>query len=385
MKGKSNKVSRGGKASGVAKATSRAIALPLADRVIELIESARQKVAVAANLAMVYTYFEIGRQIVEEEQGGAKRAGYGQQLLEELGRKLTARFGRGWGAENLKLMRRFYQVYSDSVNTVYQIQNGAEKVGANSSNSVREIRTGNSADDVCQIPNFTLSWSHYLKLMRIEDAKERAFYEIEASNNHWSLRELQRQFDSSLYERLALSRNKKKILELSRKGHVIAKPEDALKDPLVLEFTGIPERAEYSEDDLEQQLIDHIQEFMLELGKGFAFVGRQKRISFDERHFRVDLVFFNRILKCFVLIDLKRGDLKHQDLGQMAMYVNYFDRYEKLPDENPTIGIVLCHDKSDALVELTLPKDNNQIFAKKYRTVLPSKQKLKQLVEAHLK
>ena len=370
MKGKSNRVSRSGKASGVAKATSRAIALPLADRVIELIESARQKVAVAANLAMVYTYFEIGRQIVEEEQGGAKRAGYGDQMLIDLSRRLTLKFGRGWSPTNLEYMRKFYKIYSGA-----QIPQTA----------CEEFGTPKTVNTVYQIPNFTLSWSHYLKLMRIEDAKERAFYEIEASNNHWSLRELQRQFDSSLYERLALSRNKKKILELSRKGHVIAKPEDALKDPLVLEFTGIPERAEYSEDDLEQQLIDHIQEFMLELGKGFAFVGRQKRISFDERHFRVDLVFFNRILKCFVLIDLKRGDLKHQDLGQMAMYVNYFDRYEKLPDENPTIGIVLCHDKSDALVELTLPKDNNQIFAKKYRTVLPSKQKLKQLVEAHLK
>ena len=229
-----------------------------------------------------------------------------------------------------------------------------------------------------------MSWSHYLKLMRIDDPNERAFYEIEAQSNHWSLRELQRQFDSSLYERLALSRNKKKVLELARRGQVVEKPEDAMKDPLVLEFTGLQEKAAYSETDLESKLIDHIQEFMLELGKGFTFVGRQQRISFDERHFRIALVFFNRILKCFVLVDLKRGDLKHQDIGQMQMYVNYYDREMRLPGENPTIGILLCHDKSDALVEYSLPKDNRQIFARQYRTVLPSKAQLKTLMERHL-
>lgn len=229
-----------------------------------------------------------------------------------------------------------------------------------------------------------MSWSHYLKLMRIDDPNERAFYEIEAQSNHWSLRELQRQFDSSLYERLALSRNKKKVLELARRGQVVEKPEDAMKDPLVLEFTGLPEKAAYSETDLESKLIDHIQEFMLELGKGFTFVGRQQRISFDERHFRIDLVFFNRILKCFVLVDLKRGDLKHQDIGQMQMYVHYYDRKVKLEDENPTIGIILCKDKNNAVVEMTLPEDNAQIFASKYQTVLPSKEELQRLLEEQM-
>lgn len=349
----------------------------LADRIIDLVEAARQKTVSAVNLAMVYTYFEIGRQIVLEEQGGAARAGYGDRLLIDLSRRLTKRFGRGYSVDNLQNMRKFYLAYSAI--DIYENPSRKSK-GRKYEKPSRKLVSA----DGQSLPRFTLGWSHYLKLIRIDDLNERAFYEIEATKGHWSLRELQRQFDSSLYERLALSRNKKRILELAHKGQVIEKPEDAMKDPLVLEFTGIPERAEYSESDLEQKLIDHIQEFMLELGRGFAFVGRQKRISFDERHFKVDLVFFNRILRCFVLIDLKRGDLKHQDLGQMQMYVNYFDREERLPEENPTIGIVLCHDKSDALVELTLPMGNDQIFAKQYRTVLPSKKQLKALVEAQL-
>ena len=350
----------------------------LADRIVALIEASRQAVASAVNLAMVYTYYEIGRQIVEEEQNGASRAGYGDRLLIELSKRLTRHFGRGYSVDNLQNMRNFYLAYSTT--EIYETPS-RKSVALKNETPPRPSPGGKAS----ALPQFTLSWSHYLKLLRIDDPRERAFYEIEAAKEHWSIRELQRQFDSSLYERLALSRNKGRILELSRKGQVVEKPEDALKDPLVLEFTGIPERAEYSETDLEQKIIDHIQEFMLELGKGFAFVGRQRRISFDERHFKVDLVFFNRILKCFVLIDLKRGDLKHQDLGQMQMYVNYFDREERLPDENPTIGIVLCHDKSDALVEMTLPKENSQIFARRYRTVLPSKKQLKALVEAQLR
>lgn len=376
MKRKASDLSRNGHMrSGAARPQTRA----LAERIIELVESARRKTVSAVNLAMVYTYYEIGRQIVSEEQGGKARAGYGDKILIELSKRLVARFGRGYSVDNLQNMRNFYLVYS--TRRIYETD--SRKLPSQKNETMS--RKSRIAVGTCAISAFTLSWSHYLKLMRISDPDERAFYEIEAVNNHWSLRELQRQFDASLYERLALSRDKNRILELSRKGQVIEKPEDAIKDPLVLEFTGIPERAEYSETDLEQRLIDHIQEFMLELGKGFAFVGRQKRISFDERHFKVDLVFFNRILKCFVLVDLKRGDLKHQDLGQMQMYVNYFDRVEKLPEERPTIGIVLCHDKSDALVEMTLPKENNQIFARQYRTVLPSKIQLKKLVEAQLR
>ena len=227
---------------------------------------------------------------------------------------------------------------------------------------------------------FFLSWSHYLKLMRIKNVDERHFYEIEAAKNDWSLSELKRQYDSSLYERLALSGDKEKVLQLAQKGQVVETPADAVKDPYVLEFLGLPELPVYSESELENRIIDHLQQFLLELGTGFAFVGRQVRFTFDEAHFRVDLVFYNRLLRCFVLFDLKIGELKHQDIGQMQMYVNYYDRKVKLPEENPTIGIVLCKDKNNAVVEMTLPEDNTQIFASKYETVLPSKADLQKLL-----
>ena len=217
--------------------------------------------------------------------------------------------------------------------------------------------------------------------MRIKDPNERQFYEIEATQNHWSFRELERQFNSSLYERLALSRDKEGIMQLARQGQVVEKPEDMIKDPLILEFTGLPVQTRYTEKRLEQRLIDNLQNFMLELGKGFTFVGRQVRLSFGEEHFFVDLVFYNRYLQSFVLVDLKRGKLRHQDIGQMQMYVNYYDREMRLPHENKTIGILLCADKSNAVVEYTLPADNNQIFAAQYQTILPTKEELKKLIE----
>ncbi len=220
--------------------------------------------------------------------------------------------------------------------------------------------------------------------MRISNVDERHFYEIEAAKNEWSLAELNRQFDSALYERLALSRDKDEVARLATEGQVIEKPSDAVKDPYVLEFLGLPELPEYSESELETRIIDHLQQFLLELGTGFAFIGRQVRFTFNEEHFRVDLVFFNRILRCFVLFDLKIGQLKHQDIGQMQMYVNYYDRMVKLPEENPTIGIVLCKDKNNAVVEMTLPENNKQIFASKYETVLPSKEDLKKLLNDQL-
>lgn len=337
----------------------------LAERVVTLVEEARRKTVAVVNLAMVYTYYEIGRLIVENEQHGQRRAKYGERLIEELSVRLTGKLGRGYSAQNLANMKQLYLIYSSP--QIFQTPSRKSSVRGKP-----------------YTPQFTLSWSHYLKLMRIEDPAERSFYEVEARDNRWSLRELQRQFDASLYERLALSRDKNRLKELAKRGQIVERPEDAMKDPYVLEFTGIPERAAYSESDLEAQLISHIQEFMLELGKGFAFVGRQQRITFDERHFHVDLVFFNRLLKCFVLVDLKRGDLTHQDIGQMQMYVNYYDRVVKLQDENPTVGILLCHDKSDALVEYSLPEGNRQVFARQYRTILPSKERLKRLVRLTL-
>ena len=220
-----------------------------------------------------------------------------------------------------------------------------------------------------------------MKLSRISNPDERKFYEIEAVKNNWSLRELERQFDSALYTRLSLSRDKKKVLELSQKGQIIEKPQDLVKDPYILEFIGLPEQSSYSENELEEKLISKLENFLLELGNGFTFVGRQKRISFDEQHFYIDLVFYNRFLKCFVLIDLKIGKLKHQDIGQMQMYVNYYDREMKLDDENKTIGIVLCQEKNQSLVKYTLPEDNERIFASTYKTILPSKEELIKILE----
>lgn len=260
-------------------------------------------------------------------------------------------------------MRKFYLTYAN------------DQIGQTVSDQFKNLPAVSSGR------KFFLSWSHYLKLMRISDVNERHFYEIEAAKNDWSLSELKRQFNSALYERLVLSTNKDKVTRLATEGQIIEKPEDAVKDPYVLEFLGLPELPEYSETELETRIIDHLQKFLLELGTGFAYIGRQVRFTFNEEHFRVDLVFYNRLLRCFVLFDLKIGELKHQDIGQMQMYVNYYDRKVKLEDENPTIGIVLCKDKNNAVVEMTLPENNTQIFASKYQTVLPSKEELKRLLE----
>lgn len=234
-----------------------------------------------------------------------------------------------------------------------------------------------------EIRVFALSWTHYLILLRIENEEERNFYEIESTQNNWTVKQLERQFNTGLYERILLSNDKKKIKELSIKGQVISKPQDIIKEPLVLEFLGLKEKPSYSESDLETAIINEIEQFMLELGKGFFFGGRQVRFTFDEDHYRIDLVFYNRILQCFVLIDLKIGKLTHQDIGQMQMYVNYYDRHEKKENENVTIGIILCKDKNNSLVEITLSENFKQIFASKYQTVLPSKQTFKKLLQSH--
>jgi len=331
----------------------RNINLDFYNKIAELLKNARSKVVQTVNKTMVYTYFEIGRTIVEEEQKGKERAEYGKQIIKELSQKLTREFGKGFSTTNLKQMRQFYLTYSKS----------------------------QTLSDQFEKFDFQLSWSHYLFLMKVDNPDERKFYEIEAISNGWSLRELQRQFDTALFERLVLSRDKKGIKELSKKGQIITKPNDTVKDPYVLEFLGLPEETKYSETELEQKIIDKLEHFLLELGKGFTFVGRQVRFTFDDKHFRTDLVFYNRILQCFVLIDLKIGEITHQDLGQMQMYVNYYDRKVKLENENKSIGIILCRTKNETLVEMTLPENNEQIFASKYLTVLPSKEELKKLIE----
>jgi predicted nuclease of restriction endonuclease-like (RecB) superfamily len=243
------------------------------------------------------------------------------------------------------------------------------KVFLNSSN---HLRISENNDLVVRI--LPISWSHYMFLMRIEDEKERQFYEVESFLNHWKLKDLERQFNSGLFERISLSKNKEEVLQIIKNGQVVENFNDILKEPLILEFLGLEEKECYSETDLETAIINHIEKFMLELGKGFFFGGRQVRFTFEEEHFRVDLVFYNRLLQCFVLIDLKIGKLTHQDLGQMQMYVNYYDRFVKSETENPTIGVILCKDKKQALVEITLPENNSQIYASKYQTILPSKE-----------
>lgn len=321
----------------------------LYNKIASILEESRKFVATTVNTAMVQTYFEIGRLIVEEEQHGNIRAEYGKETLKKLSEKLTANYGKGFSVTNLKQMRDFYLTY--------------------------QIRQTVS-------DQFTLSYSHYLFLMRIDNPDERKFYEIEATASNWSLRELKRQFDSALYERLSLSKDKEKVKLLAQQGQVIENPSDIVKDPYVLEFLGLPEKSYYSESELERRLIEKLENFLLELGKGYTFVGRQVRLTFDEKHFFVDLVFYNRFLQCFVLIDLKIGEITHQDLGQMQMYVNYYDRFVKLDHENKTIGIILCKKKSDSLVEITLPENNNQIFASKYQTVLPNKEDLIKLIQS---
>lgn len=323
------------------------------DKAINILELAREQVVKSVNQAMVFAYYEIGKIIIEEEQVGKERAEYSERTIEKLSEKLVGEYGRGFSVRNLEQMRKFYLTYSKTQTPSAELQ----------------------------IPDFQLSWSHYLVLTRIKKEEERKFYEIESQTNNWSVRELKRQFDSSLYERLVLSRDKEGVKKLSLNGQILNVPKDAIKEPYVLEFLGLEEKERYTESDLEKAIIDKIEHFLLELGKGFAFVARQKRISFDERHFYIDLVFYNRLLKCFLLIDLKIGDLKHQDIGQMQMYVNYYDREMKLEDENNAIGLILCKEKSELLVEYTLPESNKQIFASRYETVLPSKKELQMLLK----
>ena len=335
-------------------------------KVVNLVTQARKRVATAVNVAEVYTKYYIGQYIVEYEQKGEKRAEYGKAVLKELSKRLTDSLGDGWSYSNLRQIRQFFLTYSNLTNTVCQITGTISKHQNTTDNKKAKHFLANSE------PAFGLSWSHYLILMRVENPDARSFYEIECAEQQWSVRQLSRQVGSSLYERLALSRNKDEVMRLAREGQTVEKPSDIIKNPITLEFLGLKPDAVYSESKLENAIINKMQQFLLELGKGFLFEARQKRFTFDEQHFFVDLVFYNRLLQCYVLIDLKIDKLTHQDLGQMQMYVNYYDRYVKQDFEKPTIGILLCREKNDALVELTLPKDAN-IYASAYQLYLPNK------------
>ncbi|MBU4252002.1 MAG: PDDEXK nuclease domain-containing protein [Candidatus Omnitrophota bacterium] len=319
-------------------------------RIRKIIENARGNVARAINAEMVVAYWQIGKEIVDEEQRGKSRAEYGKKILENLSKRLLDEFGKGFDDSNLWNMRKFYLTYP-----------------------------------ILDAVRRELSWTHYRILMRVEKPEARSFYEIECINNNWSARELERQKGSLLFERLALSKDKKGLLRLARKGQEIVSYEDMIKDPYVLEFTGLSPQSKLYESKLEQALIDNLSKFLLELGKGFTFVARQKRISLDGDHFYIDLVFYNTMLKCYVIIDLKIGRLVHQDIGQMQMYVNYYDREVRQLDDNPTVGLILCEDKKEAVVRYTLSKNNRQIFASRYKLYLPTEDELRrELRREHL-
>ncbi len=331
----------------------------LVSKIRQVIIEARRSVVRSINTTMSFINFEIGRLIIEEEQKGEDRAEYSKETLKILSKRLTEEFGKGYSTTNLEYMRKFYRLYQ---HRLLQDSYDSEKP--------------QKASEI-----FSLSWSHYVFLLKIDNEDERVFYEIEASKQSWSIPELRRQYNSSFYERLALSRDKEQVKALSQDGLLITKPEDTLKDPYVLEFLGLKEDGTYSETDLETAIINKLEHFLLELGKGFLFEARQKRFTFEDKHFWVDLVFYNRFLRCFVLIDLKIGELTHQDLGQIQMYVNYYDRFVKTKDENSTVGIILCKHKNDSLVEITLPENNDQIFARKYQLYLPTKEELKKQLD----
>lgn len=369
------------------------------DQLIKLFQKTHKdlqaQAARSVDMALVVRNWLFGWYLVEYEQHGADRADYGQETLKNISKALTDRIGRGFSVDNLELMRRFFTVYQDIMaidgksETLFRISEMDLSETVSRINPVpkdKSNRVTNSHNDILHsltvqlAKQFSLGWSHYVTLLTVERREERRFYEIEAKQNSWSVRELKRQIGASLYERLALSRDKDRVKELSEQGQLIGSADDIIKNPYILEFLNLKEHIAYSEHELESAIIDKLEHFLLELGKGFLFEARQKRFTFDDDHFYVDLVFYNRLLRCYVLIDLKRDKLTHQDLGQMQMYVNYFDRYVKTGDETPTIGIVLCHRKHDALVELTLPENSN-IYTSRYQLYLPSKEELKKQVE----
>lgn len=319
------------------------------DSIKNLVINSRNKVYHTVNTEMLNLYWNIGKVIMEIQQGD-ERASYGDAVLDKLSQKLNNEFGKGFSSRNLRTMRKFYLIYP-----------------------------------IWKTVSSKLSWSHYLELIKIDNEQKRKFYLNECINSKWSVRELQRQRDSLLYERLTISADKEKILELSEKGQILKTSKDLVKDPFVLEFLDIKENTDYLESDLEKNIIEHLKEFLLELGKGFSYVGNQVRLTLEEDHFYPDLVFYNRLLKCFVIIDLKIGKVSHQDIGQMQMYVNYYDREIKQNDEKPTVGILLSTNKNETVVKYTLPKDNKTIFSSEYKLHMPSEQELISAIEEEKK
>ncbi len=374
-------------------------------RVREILDAARMTVARSVNSTQVIANWLIGREIVREEQQGRRRAEYGQRLMCRLAQRIERDFGPGYGLANLKLFRQFFLNYPDLAGEGKgyaprsRLLNGPRnerrkkgyalrsQLGASSSFAIQRSHSVefDALSDTTSMESWTpgllnpnLSWTHYRALIRVEDQEARSFYEIESIKSNWSARELERQIGSLLYERLAMSRDKKGLLRLASKGHEIQSATDVFKDPMVVEFLGLPMTSRLVESELETALIDNIQAFLLELGKGFAFVARQQRITLDGDHFYIDLVFYHTILKCFVLIDLKVGKLTHGDLGQLQLYVNYYDRQRLSPGDNPTLGLILCTDKNEAVVRYTLGQQmGRQISVSRYKLHVPTEAELK--------
>lgn len=313
----------------------------ITDDIKNIINESRSNAVRSVNFSRVQMYWRIGQRIVVEEQGGNARAEYGEYIIRNLSKELIPEYGSGFGVRQLEQARQFYIEYPIA-------------------NALRS----------------QFNWTQYRALIQIADKDKREYYELESAANNWTARELERQIHSQLYERLLLSNDKEAVLAVARRERIPQSPQEIIKDPMVLEFLGLERRVHYYESDLENALIDHLQEFLLELGNGFTFVARQKRLLLEDDEFFADLVFYNRLMRCFVVIELKTGKVSHQDLGQLQMYVNYYDRYEKSAEENPTIGILLCAEKNDTLVKMSLPEDNSTILASKYQLYLPTEQQL---------
>ena len=322
----------------------------LISNIEQTVAIAKEKLATSVNTTITETYWQIGKYIVETEQDGKIKAAYGKKLLTTLSHELTLRLGKGYSRPNLNNMRKFYLKYPN-----------------------------------CQTVSDKLSWSHICELIKLDDDLERSFYERQTVNENWSVRELQRQIDSALFLRLAVSRDKEGILSLAQRGIEVQKPEDVIKSTYTLEFLNLPESSQYTESDLEQRLIDNLQKFLLELGKGFTFVGRQYKITINNVHYHVDLVFYHRILKCFVIIDLKKNSVRHEDIGQMNMYLGYFATEENMPDDNAPIGIIMSRNKDELLVEYATYGMDSNLFVSKYELYLPNREDLERLVSNILK
>ena len=372
---------------------------PLYQRIRQILESARASVARSVNTTQVVANWLIGREIVEEEQKGHRRAGYGERLLRELALRLQADYGTGYNLTNLKLFRKFYIEYPrlGDGQKGYALRNlsstGLESTGRQKGHALRDQSPSTAILYAPRKESWkpgqlypSLSWTHYRTLLRVDKPQARAFHEIEAIKNNWAARELERQKNSLLYERLALSKDKKGLMRLATTGQHVQGPADVFKDPVVMEFLGLPESPRLVETDLEQALIDNMQAFLLELGKGFAFVARQERLTLDGDHFYIDLVFYHTVVKCYVIIDLKTGKLTHQDLGQLQLYVNYYDHERRTKGDNPTLGLILCADKNDAVVKYTLgPEQEKKIFASRYKLHLPTEAELKTEIRRELR